>query len=139
MRGIVRQGTYFTIISGLGWCIDFGVFSLLSIYVSIPVAYANMLSSLPAITFVFFMATRYIFVQYDEGMKIWQKYLVYVIYQVVLVIVASFLAQYIYDLRNSIEISILSDDGFKLFSKCAVTPITMIANFVFMKMISEKM
>lgn len=53
MKSIIRQGTYFTVISGIGWCIDFGVFSLLGIYVGIPVAYANMLSSLPAITFVF--------------------------------------------------------------------------------------
>ncbi|WP_026760522.1 GtrA family protein [Selenomonas ruminantium] len=139
MKSIIRQGTYFTVISGIGWCIDFGVFSLLGIYVGIPVAYANMLSSLPAITFVFLMATRYIFVQHDGEMKIWQKYLVYVIYQAVLVIVASFLIQHVYDGLNSIQIDILSEAGLKLVCKCAVTPITMMANFVFMKILSEKM
>lgn len=138
MNKILRQGSYFTLISGIGWCMDFGIYSLLGIYWNVPVAYANMIGSLPAITFVFVMATRHIFTRRNGDLKIWQKYVVYIIYQAVLVVSVSFLAEWLYNIIQNGLFNMLSWGVLKALIKCLITPVTMLMNFVVMKILVEK-
>ena len=49
-------------VSGVGWVIDFGIYTLLTGPMSFPVALSNYISSVPAITFVFFVSTRKMFI-----------------------------------------------------------------------------
>lgn len=138
MNKVLRQGSYFTLISGIGWCMDFGLYSLLSIYWCVPVAYANMISSLPAITFVFAMATRHIFIRRSGGLKIWQKYVIYLVYQAALVISVSFLAEWVYNIIQDKLLMLCLGKALKVLVKCLITPITMLMNFIVMKILVEK-
>lgn len=140
MKNIFRQGAYFVVISGIGWCMDFGIYSLLSVYYGVAVAYANMLGALPAITFVFILATRHIFVQRDGGWSLKRKYAVYLLYQLCLIIGISFLAEEVFQTIYLFQsaTSIFEIDTMKIMAKCMVTPLSMLMNFMVMKFLSEK-
>lgn len=138
MRELVRQGAYFTIISGIGWCMDFTLFSIFSICLAIPVQFANIASAVPAVTFVFFMATRHIFTVKKGGLSLWQKYIVYVAYQVVLVTAVSYLTAAVYHgILAYVSMEFVQEMG-KIIAKCIVTPVTMCTNFLFMKVLMGK-
>jgi len=135
---LLKQGAFFTIISGIGWCMDFGLFSLLSIYAGVPVSYANILSSIPAVTFVFCFATRHIFKTRAGGMSLKQKYVVYLVYQLILVTSVSYLALWLYDYLAVTEFFAGLDSLLKILVKFLITPITMICNFCVMKILAER-
>ena len=131
----------FFITSGTGWIIDFSVFWSITHFWDFTVVYANMLSSIPAITLVFLVSTHKIFANKTEGLPLWGKYLVYFIYQLVLVVCVSSLGQWIYQLISGtslMAIKILSDH-LKIVCKILITPITMTINFFVMKMLCEKL
>ena len=77
MNTIFKQGVAFLGISGLGWLIDFGVYSVLTSIFLFAVMPANMASALPAITFVFFSATYKTFKNRPGSISLGYKYLVY--------------------------------------------------------------
>ncbi len=135
MNKLLLQGSYFTLISGIGWCIDFGMFAFLSIYMGMPIHYANMLSSIPAVTFVFFFATRYIFSCKPDGLSLKVKYIIYLLYQICLIYIVSLMAKWIYDSIMSFNEVI---NGVEVIAKLLITPITMMCNFIMMKTLGEK-
>lgn len=119
----------FLLVSGVGWVMDFGIYTGLTVGLDVPVAGANYLSSLPAITFVFFVSTRKILISNGRN---GQKYLAYVVYQFLLVTAVSFLAQWL------AAILPLPADWGKLGAKVIITPITMVANFFVLKWIAQQ-
>jgi len=141
LKHLVKQILSFLLISGIGWIIDFGVFYLASTIIGIAVVYANILSSIPAITYVFNKSTRKIFDVKNDNCRIHTKYLIYLIYQLFLVVIVSCVAQYIYNYFLTINIlknSTIVYNHLKLISKIIITPITMTCNFIVMKILSEK-
>ncbi|GIP08710.1 hypothetical protein J1TS5_08800 [Paenibacillus macerans] len=58
MSRFIKQCISFFSISLIGWIIDFTVFILFSTIIGIEVFYSNILSAIPAITFVFFTSTK---------------------------------------------------------------------------------
>ena len=148
----------FLVISGGGWLLDFGIYSLLTMVLGLPVWISNFISSFCAITFVFFTATRHAFVLHKGGLSLKQKYLAYLIYQLALVSAVSFLAQWLaWDILPDLALKlhgnpVLTDSGAsmptlyrialdygKIIAKIVITPITMICNFFVLGWITEKL
>lgn len=137
---LVRQIIRFVGISGVGWLIDFALYTILTAALDLSVGYANFLSAIPAITFVFIISTRHTFVQNPAGFPLWSKYLIYVAYQLVLLLVVSFINQSLYDLMlrllpNNASISALGPT----ITKALITPITLLCNFLVLRHITERM
>lgn len=130
-KKIIRQAVQFIGISGCGWLIDFGVYIILTEVFCFPVVYANMLSSIPAITLVFFVSTRKIFANRKEGLPLWGKYIIYFLYQIVLVFCVSWVGEGLFRLlsRTTLMNVSLIAAHLKIVCKILITPITMTMNF----------
>ena len=139
LKKILRPFIKFLFLSGLGWLIDFTLYLIFSNIFDFKIIYSNILSSIPAVTFVFFVSTRRVFVKNKKGFTLKEKYFIYFLYQVILIITISLLGQYLYllilkNIAVKIELKIL-----KLIIKILITPITMLINFIVMKFLIEKL
>lgn len=134
---IIIQFFKFLGISGIGWLMDFTAFNLLHLAIE-NVMVCNMISSLLGVTFVFIASTRKTFIQKEDGIKLKYKFIIYVIYQILLILVMSKILSVI----NSLLLNFLAETSFEKFSamasKILVTPITMTLNFIVMKLLIEK-
>lgn len=137
MKQILRKFIQFVLVSGVGWLIDFSVFLALTNLFCASVLAANYLSSLPAITFVFFVSTRKTFVCRVDGLSMKGKYVAYVVYQLLLVSLVSLLGQGLF-LKITPLLPALSQELCKLLIKVCITPITMVCNFFVLRQIAEK-
>ena len=136
MAKLMAKFIRFIGISGMGWIIDFVLFTLLTGVFRLPVALSNYISSIPAITLVFFLSTHKLFVCRPNGLSLRAKYLLYVVYQFLLLTAVSFLAQW---LAVVLPLSLPFLSGLaKPASKILITPITMICNFFALKYLAEK-
>ena len=136
LKLLLIQFVKFLLISGTGWLIDFGLYSILTGILSFEVLYSNILSSIPAITFVFVISTKKVFKENKKGFSIKQKYIIYFIYQMVLIFIVSLLGQFLYvaAIKNSIDFKAL-----KIAIKVMITPVTMVLNFFVIKYLAEKL
>lgn len=139
LKKILKQFINFLFLSGIGWLIDFTLYLLFSNIFNLKIIYSNILSSIPAVTFVFFVSTRKIFSKNNSRISLKEKYLIYFLYQLILILLISLLAQYLYllSLKNismNIELKLL-----KIIIKILITPITMLINFIVMKFLIEKL
>ena len=138
----------FTLISGIGWWLDFLIFNYL---VALGYTYAgsNLISAAAAVTFVLITARRWVFRNHAEKLNV--VVLKYVLWNVFAVTGASFLIQLIASGLEMIDIaavvSIVVWDPLTAHqeiavvanvSKLLVTPITMYANFVMAGYIIER-
>lgn len=137
MKKIIRQGFQFIGISGIGWIIDFTIFNLLNLKFE-TVSINNMISSLVAVCFVFMTSTRKTFVPKETGIDIRLKFIVYVVYQVVLILLISQLLKILAVLLFSWLGSIISSNLAAMIAKIIVTPVTMTMNFIVMKLLIER-
>lgn len=137
-RSLLNKIWKFLITSGIGFILDFITFTILSQVLGMRVLYANYLSSLVGATFAFIVSTHKIFDTNRTRIPLWAKYLMYIIYQLVLI----FLVSYLGDMLDSF-IVLHPDWGLiynyhKLACKVIITPITMTCNFLVMRSLSEK-
>ena len=129
----------FISVSGIGFLIDFAVYYYLTTYIGFPIAYGNMVSAIPAITWVFVFSTNKIFKTNKNTCNIVIKYAIYLCYQALLLIIVSYLAQLIYNfLLPYISDVWIIGDYLNLLCKCIITPITMTCNFFMMKFLAER-
>ena len=136
LRSLLIQAIRFVGLSGIGWLLDFTVYTVLS-FVLENLAVVNMLSSLCGASFVFLFSTRFVF-QNSHRIPLWMKYAVYIIYQLILIWLISLLLAQI----NVFLVSFLGSTFLGAFchtlSKIIVTPITMCLNFFVSKFVIEK-
>jgi len=139
LKAIFIQFIKFFGLSGLGWCIDFSLYLILTLICGLPVFYANCISSIPAVTLVFFVSTRKIFEKNNSKIPLFIKYLIYVLYQFVLLTGVSALGQYIaaWITAWAGNRMLIAKAG-KIIAKLFITPITMVINFIVMKGMAEK-
>ena len=135
LRDLLRQALRFIGLSGIGWLLDFAVYTLLSIKAS-NLAAVNMISSLVGASFVFVFSTRFVFRNNHRIPLIW-KYCVYIVYQVILIVLISLLLSRINELICACAPA-FSAAFSAVLSKIIVTPITMTLNFFVMKLAIEK-
>lgn len=136
MKLLLIQFIKFLFVSGTGWLIDFGLYSIFTGIFGLEIIYSNIMSSIPAITFVFIISTKKIFKENQKEFSIKQKYIMYFLYQMILIFLVSLLAQLLYkiSINNSINFSFL-----KIAIKITITPLTMVLNFFVIKYLAEKL
>jgi len=140
LNKLSRQFISFITISGIGWLIDFSVYLILINFFTFSIKYANMISAVPAVTFVFFVSVRKTFIQKQSRIRLGYKYLIYFFYQIILLLCVSWTAQMMFDcfLQSLwVHCTILLSNA-KILVKLLITPITMTINFFVMKGIIEK-
>ncbi len=164
LKALLIQALKFFGISGIGWLIDFSVFAILHKFVGeslvlnlgvLKLDACNMISMLCGVTFVFFVSTRKTFNVNLKRFSLKKKYLLYICYQLVMMVISSlivggfinlftgldgataFSASGVFD-GNVLQKVVLFVLKPEISAKICVTPITMICNFLFMKFLSEK-
>lgn len=136
MKGLLLQFIKFFGISGIGWCLDFSVYIFLTQKLNWPVFQSNYISSILAVSLVFYVSTRKIFKESTSKISIRSKYLIYLTYQILLLSLVSILGQYLSTYLGTLG---LYSNITKILAKIIITPITMIINFVVMKIMVEKL
>ncbi len=136
MKKIIVQAISFFGLSGIGWIIDMCIYSIMSNF-NIQTIIANIISSFVAVTFVYTTSTKKIFKNINKDFNVKKKYIVYIVYQILIVLISSTVINFLSNEIINCEIGIISHYH-KIFAKIFVTPFTMITNFVFMKFLIEK-
>ena len=136
MKKLIIQFFKFLLISGTGWLIDTTIYTILTVILKYNVIFSNILSSIPAITFVFFVSTRKIFLTHIGKFSLKQKYLIYILYQIILIVTVSIIGQMLYNISENL---LSNKELLKIIIKLTITPITMITNFFVMKFLAEKL
>ena len=126
----------FVIVSGIGFIIDFIIYNILSYLTPLNVDFCNMISSLVGVTFVFFTSTKRIFENNTTNISLKYKYLIYVVYQIILILLASKVLLLMNDGLSSIDIKLIQNFS-KLLSKCLITPFTLTINYFVMKKLTK--
>ena len=136
-KKLFSQFVNFLFISGLGWLIDFCLYTVLTIKFNLKIFYTNIFSSIPAISYVFLVSTRKIFTKsHRNNLTIIQKYIIYFIYQLLLIFLISIVAQNLYTLVGKYN---LNFKMMKIIIKILITPVTMTINFFVIKYLTEKL
>lgn len=136
MKQLLKQGIQFIGLSGIGWILDFSVYTIVGVW-SKNLFFNNILSSWIGVTFVFIFSTRTIF-QNKSKISLKWKYFIYLLYQCILIYMISKL---LIEVNNFILVNInfwIIRNFSNIISKVLVTPITMVLNFIVMKGIIEK-
>lgn len=136
MKELLIKGLNFIGFSGIGWLIDTTIYMILTSIFKLNIDISNIFSSLVGVTFVFIMSTRKIFVSKSKiNIKI--KYLIYVIYQVILIITVSKLMLLLKSVITPLNIELINK-YINIIVKIIITPFTMVINFIVMKLLIEK-
>ena len=136
MKKILLTGLKFIGYSGIGWLIDTTIYLILTNIFKLNIDISNMFSSLVGVTFVFIMSTRKIFINSNK-MNIKLKYLIYIIYQILLILLVSKLMLILKDYLLTLNINIITK-YISIIVKIIITPFTMLINFIVMKLLIEK-
>lgn len=137
IKKLVIQAFKFFGLSGIGWIIDFGVFTILTKVVHVPAGISNIISSLCGVTFVFFTSTIKTFAVKTERFTRKQKYIIYVLFEIIVILVASKCVGLLSGVFAKASIDLVVSFA-PILAKICVTPFTMICNFIFMKILTEK-
>lgn len=139
LRRLFGQFVRFIGISGIGWCIDFGLYMVFTSVYGWPVFVSNCLSAVPAVTIVFTVSTAKIFQKASGKVPVYVKYVIYLVYQLCLLLLVSSLGQWLSDILILKAGSMTVIAGFsKVIAKMIITPVTMVMNFFMMKILTEK-
>lgn len=131
IKELIEQAIKFVGLSGIGWLLDMLVYTLLGMC-SKEFFLNNLISSFVGVSFVFFTSTKLIF-KNNSRVALKYKYLICLLYQVILIVFISKLLVIINaNLTGLVAESALGSFQY-IMAKIAVTPITMILNFIVMK------
>ena len=137
LRHLLRQILRFLGLSGIGWLLDFAVYTLLSLRME-NLALVNVISSLVGASFVFLFSTRFVF-RDSHRVPLALKYAIYIVYQLLLIfLISKLLAWVAAGIALHAPWSLLRRLA-AILSKILVTPITMTVNFLAMKAVIEKL
>ena len=137
MKRLILQAVKFVGLSGIGWILDFLIYTVLGLYFTNLFA-NNMISSWAGVTFVFFLATRKVF-QNNSKISLKWKYLIYLLYQFILIFVISKLLTLVdATITAHIQNALIQEFSY-VISKIFITPITMVMNFLVMKGLIERL
>ena len=136
MKEILIKVLKFIGFSGIGWLIDTTIYMILTSIFKLNIYISNIFSSLVGVTFVFIMSTRKIFVS-NSKINIKIKYLIYVIYQVILILTISKVMLLLKDIITPLNIDLINK-YINITVKIIITPFTMVINFIVMKLLLEK-
>lgn len=136
MKKLLLQALKFFGLSGIGWILDFSVYTILGFF-SENLVLNNYISSWVGVTFVFIFATRKIF-KNDSKISIGWKYVIYLFYQAVMIYLMSKLLGFVNGLILGVFTATIIVKFSAILAKIVVTPISMVVNFIVMKCVIEK-
>ena len=136
---LMKQFFSFLLVSGVGWVMDFTIFLILTNVFGLWVMISNMISAIPAITYVFLMSNKKIFKNENSKLDIKWKYVIYFVYQIIVLVTVSAIGQVLYDWFITLFTWSLIVNNLKLIVKILITPITMCLNFIVMKNLVERL
>ncbi len=137
MKDIIKKGVHFFFTSGLGFIIDFCIYTLLIRCLGFGVMGANFISSVAGSAFVFFVSTHRIFSKGTGKLPYAAKYAVYILYQLCLITIASRTGALINEVIYN-NIAFMASYS-KFMAKVFITPFTMVCNFVVCRYLAEKL
>ncbi len=126
----------FIFTSGIGFIIDFIIYNILVYVFNINVDISNMISSLVGVSFVFFTSVKRIFGNNVKRIPLKYKYLMYIVYQFVLIILVSKIIILLNNWLFQLDISFMKDYS-KIVAKVCITPFTMLINYIVMKKLTN--
>lgn len=119
----------FVVVSGIGWCIDLGLYSGLVLRGQQSPFLANLLSAGTAVSFVFFVSVYKIFLRQRRRLVL-GGFLVYCAYQCIAILCFS----YLINLTSHVVTERFQDaDLSRILTKFAFTPLTLLLNYLFMR------
>ena len=131
--------TKFMGVSLIAWLIDFAIYNILAHVFSVNIDISNMISSLIGVTIVFVFSNRKIFLSDDENkISLKAKYIIYVTYQIILILSVSKLLLIMKDLLVSTDINLIIK-YVNVLVKIMVAPFTFLLNYNVMKILIEKL
>ncbi len=133
----VKQMLKFFGVSVLGWLIDFSIYNLIIFLFDMNISVINVISSLIGVTFIFIFSTRKIF-ESSGKYSIRTKYVIYIVYQIILILSVSRLLPVFREYLLSFDISFIMNYS-NAIAKVMITPITASINFIVMKFVIEKL
>lgn len=133
----VKQILKFFGVSVLGWLIDFSIYNLIIFLFDMNISVINVISSLIGVTFIFIFSTRKIFESSGKH-SIRTKYVIYIVYQIILILSVSRLLPVFREYLLSFDISFIMNYS-NAIAKVMITPITASINFIVMKFVIEKL
>ncbi len=139
VKKIFIQFLKFIAISGIGWLIDFSIFTILSKTTDIRLIFINMISATPATIYVFLLSSKRIFKNQNSKLNMPVKCMIYLAYQFMLIIAISALGELIYGIFQPIITIPYILDNLKMIIKIFITPITMVLNFTVTKNLAERL
>ena len=121
----------FALVSGFGWTVDIGLYTILVKAMDIEPFYANIFSSFSGITFVWFLSLKTVF---RSGNLSCYKYIfLYWLYQIFsIVFYSNLLIVILLFIDNSMVIFSL-DQYYNILVKIIITPLNLLTNYLFMK------
>jgi putative flippase GtrA len=132
-----KQTLFFVITSGSCWILDFMIFFLLSTVLTVNSIISNMISASAAVSVVFWVSIRKNFRNREGSIDLRWKYLIYLSYQglsiflysLLIAVAAITMVRFLPDQLQYYD---------KLTAKIVVTPLNLFTNFLFMKLLIEK-
>jgi putative flippase GtrA len=121
MRKEFKEIVVFIAVSGVGWLLDMGGFYILNELCRISPLLSNFVCSGAAVTFVFFVAVKAMFM--ENGRFVYFGFSIYLIYQVISI---TFFSALIDQVSHFTKFT-------PFYVKVGVTPITLGLNFLFSK------
>lgn len=126
----------FVFVSGLGFFIDFVLYSILIRLINLDIFVISLFTSLVGVTFVFFTSTKKVFENNTANIPLKYKYLIYVIYQIILILVCSKIIVYLNDIFETSSVTLISKYS-KELAKLCIPPVTLTINYFVMKKITK--
>ncbi len=136
IKKLIIQAFKFFGISGIGWLIDFTSYTIMTSLLKIDIMIANIISSFFGITFVYLVSTRKLF-QNNSKYNLKVKYVAYILYQIVFVLLTSYIMTLIKKYLLGFDINFVIN-YVDIITKIIVTPFTMLINFIVMKNLIER-
>jgi putative flippase GtrA len=126
----------FVFVSGLGFFIDFVLYSILIRLINLDIFVISLFTSLVGVTFVFFTSTKKVFENNTANIPLKYKYLIYVIYQIILILVCSKIIVYLNGIFETSSVTLISKYS-KELAKLCIPPVTLTINYFVMKKITK--
>lgn len=132
----MKKAFKFVLISGIGFIIDFVIYNILTLLFNINVDLSNMISSMVGVTFVFFTSTKKVFENNTHKISLKVKYLIYIIYQLLLIFLASKVMLVLKNYLVTFDVILLTKYA-HVIVKIFITPFTLTINYFVMKYLSN--
>lgn len=126
----------FVFVSGLGFFIDFILYSILIRLIDLDIFIISMFTSLVGVTFVFFTSTKKVFETNTSRIPLKYKYLIYVVYQIILILLCSQIIVFLNGIFTNSSITLISKYS-KEIAKLCIPPVTLTINYFVMKKITK--